>query len=62
MNKLADRAGIPEGELIAIFAAAIAYAAGVAAARFRVVSYRKTGQTSPVWNIQGRSDYMADKL
>jgi len=55
-------AAIPEGELIAIFAAAIAQMTADATARFRVVSFRKTGQSAPAWNIQGRSDYIAGKL
>ena len=48
--------------LIAIFAAAIAQSTGAEASSFRVVTYRKTGQNAPVWNISGRSEYLAGKL
>ena len=60
-----DNAGamkIPDGELVAIFAAAIAQTKGAGAPSFRVVSYRKTGQNAPVWNIRGRNDYLSGKL
>jgi hypothetical protein len=50
------------GELIAVFAAAIAQFEGADAKPFRVVSYRRTSQTSPVWNLRGRSEYLSGKL
>jgi len=51
------------GELIAIFAAAIAQMAGVTGAPPpRVISYRKTGQSAPVWNLRGRNEYLSEKL
>ena len=50
------------GELIAVFAAAIAQFEGADAKPFRVVSYRRTNQTSPVWNLRGRSEYLSGKL
>ena len=55
-------AHIPVGELIAIFAAAIAQTTGAGASSFRVVSYRKTGQNTPAWNVRGRNDYLSGKL
>ena len=50
------------GELIAVFAAAIAAMTGESASGIRVCSYRKTGQTAPIWNVQGRHDYIGGKL
>lgn len=49
-------------ELIAVFAAAIAEFECAGARPFRVVSFKRTGQTSPVWNLRGRSDYLYGKL
>ena len=50
------------GALIAVFAAAIAQIEGASASPFRIVSYVRSGQTSPVWNLRGRSEYLSGKL
>ncbi|MCL2057950.1 MAG: OadG family protein [Oscillospiraceae bacterium] len=55
-------AGVATGELIAVITAAIAQLTGAAASSFRVVSFKKTGQSVPVWNIQGRNDYLSGKI
>ena len=55
-------AGTNDCELAAVFAAAISAMTGEDASTLRVVSYRKTGQTAPVWNVKGRYDYLAGKL
>ena len=55
-------AGSNDCELAAVFAAAIAAMTGEDASTLQVVSYRKTGQTAPVWNVKGRYDYLAGKL
>ena len=57
-----ETVGNPDGELVAIFAAAITQLRGAGTPKFRVVAYRKTGQNSPVWNIRGRNDYLSGKL
>jgi len=49
-------AGLPGGELVAVLAGAIAHFTGGDVSSFRVVSYRRTGQTSPVWNLRARND------
>ena len=55
-------AAIPAGELVAIFAAAIAHASGAGAQPFRVVSFRRTNMESPIWNRRGRIEYLSGKL
>ena len=59
-NNKNNTSAAPDGELIAVFAAAIAQATGNS--EFRVVSYRRSGQAAPVWNIRGRNDYLSGKL
>ena len=56
--------GVPAhtGELVAVLAAAIAAATDSDVSGIKVVSYRKTGQTAPIWNVKGRYDYLAGKL
>lgn len=49
------------GELIAVFTAAITQFTGNAAGSFRVVSYRRTGRSSPAWNLRGRDEYLTGK-
>jgi sodium pump decarboxylase gamma subunit len=58
------RAGglIGDGELIAVFAAAISAISGAAAGAIRIASYKKTGQTAPAWNLRGRNEYLSGKL
>ena len=50
------------GELVAIFAAVIAYSTGAAPSSFRVVSYKKAGAAAPIWNARARNDYLSGKL
>ena len=51
-----------DNELIAIFAAAIAYTTGAAASSFRVVSFKESNVGAPIWNVRGRNDYLSGKL
>jgi Na+-transporting methylmalonyl-CoA/oxaloacetate decarboxylase gamma subunit len=48
--------------LVAIFAAAIARSTDGDARQFRIVSYKKTGQRAPVWNLRGRNEYLSGKI
>ena len=61
-DNTADNARIRGGELIAVLAAAIASATGASASSFRIVSYRRTKISVPVWNACGRNDYLSGKL
>jgi hypothetical protein len=45
-----------------VFAAAIAALTGESVSQLRIVSFRKTGQTAPAWNLRGRNDYLSGKL
>ena len=49
------------GELIAVLTAAISQFTGDAAGSFRVVSYKRTGRSSPIWNLRGRDEYLSGK-
>jgi hypothetical protein len=59
----AGASGTAQGqELAAVIAAAVAAFLGDGAAPFRVVSFRRTGQTAPAWNLRGREEYLSGKL
>jgi hypothetical protein len=49
-------------ELIAVLAAAVAAAQDDSGTPFRVVSFKKSSQTAPVWNLMGRQEYISGKL
>jgi len=61
-ERKADAANPSENELIAVFIAAIIQATGGAVSTPRIVSFRKTGQNAPVWNLRGRNEYLSGKL
>ncbi|MCL2164177.1 MAG: hypothetical protein FWH55_07255 [Oscillospiraceae bacterium] len=50
-----------DGELVAVLTAAVAATLDTETP-FRVVSFRKSAQTSPAWNLMGRHEYLAGKL
>ena len=51
--------GAQTGELIAVFAAAIAAMSADGGLPFRVVSFRRTSQTAPAWSLAGRQEYIS---
>lgn len=49
-------------ELIAVITAAIAASIGGSNAGFRVRTIKRTGYTTPVWNVAGRNEYILSRL
>ena len=51
-----------DSELIAVITAAIAAISADGGLPFRVVSFRRTSQASPAWNLAGRQEYLLAKM